>query len=234
VDGENSEEAVYQQEKKSVKKPPLAAYRSLFAGFASVNVIILRMIVLVITGTMGSGKTSALAEASDILTLRNIPHASIDLDALGGACLFDSVRADNAMYENLSAVSRNYANLGLDKLLIARAIETRAELDKCRQAVGATETVACRLVANDETLRKRIAERERGVRQKELIERVTKLNKILDKAGIEDFSISTEDRAVSDVAHEMLILAGKPCPTSLYRALNQKYKGFSPGARPNG
>ena len=29
---------------------------------------------------MGAGKTSVLAEASDILTLRKIPHAAIDLD----------------------------------------------------------------------------------------------------------------------------------------------------------
>jgi hypothetical protein len=72
----------------------------------------------------------------------------------------------------------------------------------------ATETVVYRLVANDETLRKRVGERERGVLQQELVDRVTTLNEILDRAGIENFSISTEDRSVTDVAHEMLILAG--------------------------
>ena len=36
--------------------------------------------LLIITGTMGAGKTTVLAEASDILTLRHVVHAAIDLD----------------------------------------------------------------------------------------------------------------------------------------------------------
>ena len=43
--------------------------------------------LLIITGTMGAGKTSVLGEASDILALRGIAHAAIDLDALGLAHL---------------------------------------------------------------------------------------------------------------------------------------------------
>jgi predicted ATP-binding protein involved in virulence len=39
--------------------------------------------LLIITGTMGAGKTTVLGEASDILALRGIVHAAIDLDALG-------------------------------------------------------------------------------------------------------------------------------------------------------
>ena len=44
-------------------------------------------LLLIITGTMGAGKTAVLAEASDILALRQIAHAAIDLDALGLAHL---------------------------------------------------------------------------------------------------------------------------------------------------
>jgi len=43
--------------------------------------------LLIITGTMGAGKTAVMAEASDILTRRQIVHAAIDLDALGLAHL---------------------------------------------------------------------------------------------------------------------------------------------------
>jgi hypothetical protein len=43
--------------------------------------------LLIITGTMGAGKTTVLAEASDILALRHITHAAIDLDAFGLAHL---------------------------------------------------------------------------------------------------------------------------------------------------
>ena len=36
--------------------------------------------MLIIRGSMGAGKTSVLGEASDLLALRHITHAAIDLD----------------------------------------------------------------------------------------------------------------------------------------------------------
>ena len=165
------------------------------------------MTLLVITGTMGSGKTTILAEASDILKSLKIPHAAIDLDALAVAYIPER-QLQNAMCENLSSIARNCVRLGVTRLLVARAIESRAELNRCCRAAGATETMVCRLVASDQTSEKRVAERERGMLRQQLIERVTKLKTILDAAGIEDFSITNEGPAVSDVAREVLIRAG--------------------------
>ena len=163
------------------------------------------MILLVITGTMGSGKTSVLQEASDVLAQYRIPHAAVDLDALGGARCVDD--ADDVMYENLASISHNYAGLGLTRFLVARAIESRADLNRCCRAVGATETLVCRLVANHDTMTRRVTEREQGMLQKELVRRVTLLTEILDKARVEDFTISTENRRVTETAHEMLVRA---------------------------
>lgn len=39
--------------------------------------------VLVISGSMGSGKTTVSAEVSDLLTLAGILHGAVDLDCLG-------------------------------------------------------------------------------------------------------------------------------------------------------
>jgi ABC-type uncharacterized transport system YnjBCD ATPase subunit len=61
--------------------------------------------LLIITGTMGAGKSSVLAEASDILTLRHIVHAAIDLDALGLAHLPTSTGNNGVMYRNYRAGS---------------------------------------------------------------------------------------------------------------------------------
>jgi hypothetical protein len=63
--------------------------------------------VLVISGSMGSGKTTVIGEASDILSARGIPHAAIDLDALGVACIDYAVSAELAT-RNLAAVWANY------------------------------------------------------------------------------------------------------------------------------
>jgi hypothetical protein len=73
---------------------------------------------------MGSGKTTVLAEASDILALQSVPHAAIDLDMLGMAHLPVTAENSDVMYRNLKTVWQNYAALGIDRLLLARAIET--------------------------------------------------------------------------------------------------------------
>jgi hypothetical protein len=57
---------------------------------------------------MGSGKTSVLGEASDLLVLRHITHAAIDLDTLGLAHI-DSGETKPVMYRNLQCVCQNYA-----------------------------------------------------------------------------------------------------------------------------
>jgi hypothetical protein len=55
---------------------------------------------------------------------------------------------------------------------------------------------------------RRVKERESGVSQREYVARVAKLNVILERARLEDFSISTENCSVTEVAHEMLARAG--------------------------
>src|SRR5439155_2706922 len=97
---------------------------------------------------MGAGKTSVLAEASDILVLRQIAHAAIDVDALGLAHLPSGASNDAVMYVNLRSVCKNYAALGVRRFLLARAIEDRGQLERCRHIVPTTNTVVCRLTAS--------------------------------------------------------------------------------------
>ncbi len=163
--------------------------------------------LLIITGAMGAGKTSILAEASDLLSLRHIAHAAINLDMLGLAHLPSSAGNDGVMYDNLRSVCTNYAALGVQRLLLARAIEGRPQLDLCRNATSATNTVVCRLTASIETMQQRVKARESGISQREYVTRVAKLNSILDHARLEDFTVTNENRSITDVAFEMLVEA---------------------------
>src|SRR5256885_16487678 len=95
--------------------------------------------LLIIAGTMGAGKTTILGEASDILAMRGIAHAAIDLDMLGLAHLPSGKCSDAVMYRNLGSVCENYASLGVSRLLIARAIEDRAELEMCNSVASRSE-----------------------------------------------------------------------------------------------
>ena len=155
---------------------------------------------------MGSGKTSVLGEASDLLAKRHIIHSAIDLDGLGLAHI-ESGETRTVMYRNLQCVCENYAALGVTRLLIARAMEDRAELELCRETVSATNTVVCRLTGSIETMEQRVRMRESGVAQQAYITRVAELNAILDQARLEDFVVSSENRSVTEVAEEMLIKA---------------------------
>jgi hypothetical protein len=171
--------------------------------------------LLIITGTMGAGKTAVLGEASDILAQRQIVHAAIDLDALGVAHLPSTAPAsagqsDGVMYDNLRSVCKNYVALGVRRFLVARAIEDRAQLKLCRDMIPdvSINTVVCRLTASLAVMQQRVEVRDSGISQRECVARVAILNVILDRAGLEDFAIANENRPLTDVALEMLVKAG--------------------------
>jgi adenylylsulfate kinase len=164
--------------------------------------------LLIITGSMGAGKSTVMAEASDLLVQRGIVHAAIDMDALALAYLPASARNDDLMYKNLASVVQNFANAGVSRFLVARAIERREDLELCRKILPATNTLVCRLLASVGTMQQRIREREIGILQKDFVARVETLNDILDLAKLEDFTLSNENRSLTVVAMEMLVKAG--------------------------
>ena len=164
--------------------------------------------LLIITGTMGAGKTSILGEASDILALRGIVHAAIDLDALGLADLPAAAGGDGVMYRNLQSVCENYASLGVNRLLLARAIEDPTELELCKIAVSASNTVVCRLTASVEAMEQRVKMRESGVLRQDYIARVAELSTTLDRAKLDNFTVTNDNRPLTDVANELLVKAG--------------------------
>ena len=156
---------------------------------------------------MGSGKTTVMAEASDILMARGVTHAAIDLDTLGIAYLPGTTLTE-LVYRNLSSVWTNYAALGIDRLLLAAAVENLVDLNKIRVVLPDAATVICRLTARLKTMEGRVGVREPGMLHDTFVARVAELDAILDAARLEDFSLVNDDRPVSDVAMELLARAG--------------------------
>jgi hypothetical protein len=111
------------------------------------------------------------------------------------------------MYDNLRSICGNYAALGVERFQLARAIEDDAQLRLCREIIPAANTVVCRLTASIETMKRRVQMRDPGISQREYVVRVAKLNAILDRARLEDFSVVNEDRSLTEVALEMLVEA---------------------------
>jgi hypothetical protein len=162
--------------------------------------------VLIITGTMGTGKTTVLLEASDILSAAGIIHAAIDLDMLGTSYLPD-VSADELMFRNLASVWSNYQAAGIRRLLLAEAVESREDLNRIRAAVPDAQIVICRLLAGIAIAEERIRTRETGMLQHKFVARVGELEKLLDNAHFEDFSITNDHAPITHVAREMLTRA---------------------------
>lgn len=156
---------------------------------------------------MGAGKTTVLGEASDLLTARGVVHAVIDLDDLAAAGLSDQVCTE-LTYANLAAVWSNFATAGVTRLLLAEAVETADELSRIRAAIPDSTVVVCRLTATVETMQQRLRTREPGMLQQTFVARARELDEILERARLEDFCVANDDRPVTDVAADVLNLAG--------------------------
>lgn len=57
-------------------------------------------------------------------------------------------------------------------------------------------------------MEQRVKMRESGVSLREHVARVAELNAILDHARLEDISLASENRSLTEVGHEMLVRAG--------------------------
>jgi len=168
------------------------------------------MNVIVVTGSMGSGKTTMIGELSDLLATRGIAHAAIDIDAFGHA--YDPTATLNlaaVAYRNVAAAVGNYVACGVTRFVLAGAIETSSELAQLHEAVGTSEVVICRLRAPVAVMQERIRLREPGMWQQQYVDRVAILDAALNRAGLEHFVVANDgSRAITDVAEEILQRAG--------------------------
>jgi hypothetical protein len=104
-----------------------------------------------ITGVFGSGKSTVLAEAADLLEVGGLPFAAIDVDWLGWALTAADVAEggpDAAAHaaaqhpafgdltlENLALVVANDRRHGIERFLLAHAVWTPGELAALRDAL---------------------------------------------------------------------------------------------------
>ncbi len=163
--------------------------------------------VLVLSGSMGSGKTTVLGEASDLLGAAEILHAAIDLDTLASGHL-PAAASDDLLIRNLAAVCNNYAAAGITRLLLSEVLDTAAKREQLRQTIPGAEIVVCRLRATLDTMQQRIRLREPGMLQEQFVARIAELEASLDAGRVEDFSVQNDGQSITMVAREVLVRAG--------------------------
>src|SRR6266851_604180 len=120
---------------------------------------------VLLTGTLGSGKTAVAVEVAWLLSLRDVRVAVIDLDWLGWAHLGDEDRPgriNELIAANLAALRPNYAAAGIDHLVLARLLIRRSALEAVRAALPGVELKVVRLTASPATLAARLHRRDSG------------------------------------------------------------------------
>jgi adenylylsulfate kinase len=164
---------------------------------------------LVLTGTVGSGKSTVAAEINDALAEFKVPNAAVDLDALVWHWPSTSEWNNDLMFENLASLWPNYLAHGATHLILARVLEDRAELDRYREAVPGAEITVCRLTTPEPLRLERLHDRmPPGPSRDWHLARSVELEAILANLACEDFEVENGDRPVRDVALKVLVQAG--------------------------
>ncbi|MFF2507587.1 hypothetical protein ACFVTY_30015 [Streptomyces sp. NPDC058067] len=162
---------------------------------------------LLVNGTVGVGKTTVAGAVGDLLAEAGIPHAVLDLDWLRQS--WPALPGDRfhfgMLLRNLRSIAGNYLDAGATRLVLAGVIEQPAERKQLADAVGVDLTV-CRLRAELPVIHRRLAHRhdnEPGALRWHL-DRSAELDGILSRSAVEDFTVDTTTRSVSDVAASVI------------------------------
>ena len=172
---------------------------------------------LLLTGTVGVGKTSVAEAVGDLLRGAGVPHAVIDVDWLRAAWPpppGDPFNRAIAL-RNLASVGAGYVAAGAVRLVLAGVVETRAEREGHAAALGQPLTV-CRLVTTPDVVRARLLRRHHeddDARRWHLL-RAGELDTILQASAVEDHRLDTAGLTVRDVAAAVLRKVGWTGPSS--------------------
>jgi hypothetical protein len=172
---------------------------------------------LLITGTVGVGKTTVADAVGYLLREAAVPTAVVDIDWLRHAWPAppdDRFNMGLAM-RNLQAVSANFFAAGATRVVMAGVVESAADRASHAQAVGVPMTV-CRLRADLDLVRTRLARRhEHHDSMREwYLRRCVELDAIMDTAAVADWVVDVTSAPPSVAAAAVLRQVGWAAKTS--------------------
>ncbi|GIG34901.1 zeta toxin family protein [Cellulomonas pakistanensis] len=166
---------------------------------------------LLLTGTVGAGKSTTAAHVGELLAGRGVPHAVVDLDELRRswpAPPGDPFQQDLEL-ENLAAVAAVYRRRGAVRFVLAGVLEDAASRAAYAAAVG-VPLVVCRLRLAVPAVRDRLNARHAGYPS--VLEwhrhRAGELHDILERARVEDHVVDVAGLAPAAVAAAVLRAVG--------------------------
>jgi hypothetical protein len=161
---------------------------------------------LLLTGGLATGKTAVAREVVAAAADLGIHVAAIDLDWLGWAT-GATLGVDELIGRNLADVAANYAHAGIDDLVLARAVLSPLSLQTVNEALPGWVVIVVRLHASRTILEQRLRARDSGA---ELDEHLAEIDEVTRRATNTLSSVPVvlnEDRALREVALEVMRLA---------------------------
>ncbi len=168
---------------------------------------------LVLTGTVGVGKTTTADVIGDRWRDAGLPGAVIDVDRLRWAwpAPADDPHHGRLGRENLAAVSRNYLRHGARRLVLADVLETAADRQSLAETVGVPVSVV-RLTADPALVESRLRQRHRHDLQPDDLDwhlhRVRELAAILERSAAEDVVVDVTRLTPAQSAEAVLAAVG--------------------------
>lgn len=165
--------------------------------------------VLLITGPVGAGKSTIGGEVARLLREAGIPGAFMDLPALGNGWPAppDDPWNERLIHANLACMWANFHTAGARRLVLCRVLEARSLLRHIETAVPGARIIVARLRARLELLHSRVQARE-AADPSWYLGAATYLTEKLETAAVEDYTVDNQDRSPTEVAVEVLRVAG--------------------------
>lgn len=165
-----------------------------------------RIPAVVITGPVGSGKSTIVDAMSELLGSWNVPHAAIDMDYL--RWVFPHPPGDpfaaQLGYRNLAAFWPNLKDARVRCVLLADVVESREQVTEYASAMPGTTVVIVRLDVPLPVILDRLEGRERESTIEWYRNRAPELQGIMEREKVGDIVIDAGDRDPDDVAQEIL------------------------------
>jgi shikimate kinase len=172
-----------------------------------------RIPVLVITGPVGSGKSTIVSALSEELERLAIQHAAIDMDHLRWVYPNPPGDAFAAQlgYRNLAAIWPNLQIVPLQCVLLADVVESRAQVDDYAAAMPGSDVIVVRLEVPMPLIMERLEARESEHSLAWYRSRAPELQAIMEREQVADLVIDVGQRSPADVALEILRRSGIVC-----------------------
>jgi hypothetical protein len=159
---------------------------------------------------MGSGKTVVTIALGELLQGRGHAYALVDLDWLGWVDPAPGSRLTQraVLAENLRLIWPTFRDAGVERLVLARYLEDRTQLDEFRAALPGVELTVLRLVASEALIERRLRARDTGAQLAEHLAESAAFAARAEANALEDAVVDNGDRPVDDVAADVLKAAG--------------------------